>query len=265
MLAVAGLIGAQARVPAMTLMRAPLGTRGLVPAHRDQRRPVPRLDDLRAARDRDRRRRALRRAARLRRAVAVDARLRRGRPRDGAARADRRRAHGAAAGGGVGDAARDRLPDLVGADRRGPVRRVEPTGRRWPLRLAGNRHRRRGDGLMGAARGRLHALRPLAARRLLGHRHRLPPPRRAPARSRRGHPAHARGRGRGRASGRRRRGRPRRAPHAPRPDRGRNGRGVRERLLGRRLAAEPLPRSAAAAADRGDDVRRGRSVPWRSS
>ena len=110
MLAVAGLIGAQARVPGDDADAGAARHARLVPADRDQRRAVPRLDGVRAARDRDRRRGALRRAARRRGAVAVDARLRRGRARDGAARADRRRAHGAAAGRGLGDAARDRLP-----------------------------------------------------------------------------------------------------------------------------------------------------------
>ena len=50
MLGVAGLIGADARVPAMVLMRAPLGRRGSWGADGDQRAPVRRLVDLRAAR-----------------------------------------------------------------------------------------------------------------------------------------------------------------------------------------------------------------------
>ena len=55
----AGMIGADARVPSMVLMRAPLGRRGSYPATGAQRAPVPRLGDLRADRHRDRRRRAL--------------------------------------------------------------------------------------------------------------------------------------------------------------------------------------------------------------
>ena len=54
------------------------------------------------------------------------------------------------------------------------------------------------------------------------------------------------------AGGRRRRG-SRGAARALRADRGGDGRGVRECLLGCRLAAEPLPRRAATPADRGDD------------
>ncbi len=48
MLAAAGGIGADARVPAMVLMRAPLGRRGSYLPTALQRRPVPGLGDLRA-------------------------------------------------------------------------------------------------------------------------------------------------------------------------------------------------------------------------
>ena len=54
MLALAGMIGADARVPSMVLQRAPLGRRGSLPRDRAERAPVPRLGDLRADRDRDR-------------------------------------------------------------------------------------------------------------------------------------------------------------------------------------------------------------------
>ncbi len=180
----------------------------LVPADRDQRRPVPRLDGVRAARDRDRRSGAVRGALRRRGAVGVDARLRRGGARAGARRPDRRRAHGAAPRRDLGRAGRDRLPGLVGARRRRPLGGVERSRRGRPLDLAGDRHRRRRHRLVGAARGRLHALRAHAARRLLGDGHRLP---RCRTRLLLGlgavHPAHARRRRCGGAAGGRRGGR----------------------------------------------------------
>ena len=80
-----------------------------------------------------------------------------------------------------------------------------------------------------------------AARRLLGNGDRLPAARRAPARARRRDPADPRRRRRGRAAGGRRRRRDRRAARALRAHGRRDRRGVRERLLGRRLAPEPLP------------------------
>ncbi len=83
MLAVAGLIGAQARVPGDDADAGAARRARVVPADRDQHRPVPRLDRVRAARDRDRRSSTVRPAARRRGAVGVDARLRRGGARDG--------------------------------------------------------------------------------------------------------------------------------------------------------------------------------------
>ena len=125
MLAVAGMIGADARVPGMALMRAPLGQRGSLLPTGDQRAAGHRLDDLRAARHRDRRGGALRRALRLPRAVAVDARLRRVRTRPRAARADRLRPALHPPLRDLGGAARAPLPHLVGARRRRPRRALE--------------------------------------------------------------------------------------------------------------------------------------------
>ncbi len=65
MLAVAGMIGADARVPGMALMRAPLGQRGSLLPTGVNVAAGDRLDDLRAPRHRDRRRRALGRALRI--------------------------------------------------------------------------------------------------------------------------------------------------------------------------------------------------------
>ena len=62
MLALAGMIGADARVPSMVLQRAPLGRRGSYLATGLNVAAVPRLGDLRADRDRDRRGGALGRA-----------------------------------------------------------------------------------------------------------------------------------------------------------------------------------------------------------
>ena len=110
MLATAGLIGAQARVPAMTLMRAPLGSRGsflptVINVVQCLGWTVFELLVIATA------------AAALsdellgfEARVALDARLRGGGAGDGAARPDRGRAHGAPSGGGLGRARRDRLP-----------------------------------------------------------------------------------------------------------------------------------------------------------
>ena len=92
MLALAGMIGADARVPSMVLQRAPLGRRGSLSRDRAQRAAVPRLGDLRADRDRDRRGRALGPRVRLPRDLGLEAPLRRARDRARAARAGRVRA-----------------------------------------------------------------------------------------------------------------------------------------------------------------------------
>ena len=94
MLAVAALIGADARVPTMVLQRAPLGRRGSYLATGAQHPAVPRLGDLRADRDRDRSRSAVRQALRVQGGVALEARVRR---RRGGARAARARSASSAA------------------------------------------------------------------------------------------------------------------------------------------------------------------------
>ena len=113
MLSAAAAIGAQTRVPAMVLMRAPLGRRGSALPTAVNVVQTPGLDRVRAARDRDRRRRALRPAARLPCAVGVDARLRRGRARLRPRRADRRRAARSSAGSRSGRC-RSRSPTSSG-------------------------------------------------------------------------------------------------------------------------------------------------------
>ena len=97
MLATAGLIGADARVPGMTLMRAPLGQRGsLLPTGINVLQGVGwTIFELLVIAHRCGR--ALGRALRVPRAVAVDDRLRRLRARPRAARADRVRPHGSSA------------------------------------------------------------------------------------------------------------------------------------------------------------------------
>ena len=174
MLAVAGLIGAQARVPAMTLMRAPLGTRGsFLPTAINVVQclgwTVFELLVIATA------------AAALSDELLGSARSGLWTLVFGAA---------ALAMGLVGPIGVVRtvlrrvaiwvMPvaiaylDLVGADRRRALRTRGTVPARRALDLAGNRHRRRRDGLVGAARGRLHALCPDAAERVLGDGHRLP-------------------------------------------------------------------------------------------
>ena len=63
---------------------------------------------------------------------------------------------------------------------------VGPPGRGRILRLAGRRPRRRDHGLVGAARGRLHALRARPGERVLGNRGRLPVAERVALGARRG-------------------------------------------------------------------------------
>ena len=117
-------------------------------------------------------------------------------------------------------------------------------------RLAGRRRRRRDHGLMGPVCGRLHALledAPGSARR---HRARLLRARRLAARARRRARALARPRRPGSAPGCRRRGRLRRDRRAVRAARDGDRRGVRERLLGGGLAPERRAARAAEAAHR---------------
>ena len=161
MLGAAALIGADARVPSMVLQRAPLGQRGSSTPPRSERRAVPGLGDLRADRDRDRRRTALSTRSRLPGRVGVEARLRRHRRRAGVDGADR-----------VRSALRPQVRDL-GSRRLGRLsawwilgrrrsRRALVGGRRpRGLVLARRRHRDRGHRLLGAAR---RGLLPLLAR-----------------------------------------------------------------------------------------------------
>ena len=82
LLGLGGLIGADARVPTMVLMRAPLGRRGSYLPTGLNIAAVPRLVGVRADRDRDRRERALAAGARLRRHRVLEDPVRR--RRDGA-------------------------------------------------------------------------------------------------------------------------------------------------------------------------------------
>ena len=183
----------------------------------------------------------------------MDARVRCGRARARPAGADRRRPDPHPPGRDLDRPARRRVPRLVGADGGRSRGRVEPAGRGRPVDLAGDRHRHRRHGLVDPARRGLHALRAYRARRVLGDRRRLLRPGRAPSRTRgRGAPHAGRGRrglapcgGRGRGH--------RRAVRAPRPHRRRDGRGVRERVLRRGLAAEPRAPGTPAPPHRADD------------
>ena len=133
------------------------------------------------------------------------------------------------------------LPHLVGVLRRGRLGDLGRPGRRRNVVPRRRGHRDRAYRELDPARARLHALRPDARRRLPRHRTRLLHRRRLDARARRGARAGARDHRRGRASRGRRRGGPRQRACAPRGHRGRGGRGVRERVLDGRLAAEPRP------------------------
>ena len=152
---------------------------------------------------------------------------------------DRLRPQVRAQGRGLGGARLAPLPDVVGARR---LRLRRPLGPRRRGRLVGargRRPRRRDHGLLDPARRRLHPLQPLSRAPRSGAR--------APATSwrasgsggsarplllaRRHRSGRAAGRGRGRGH--------RRRPRAARGHGGRDGRGVRERLLDGRLDPEP--------------------------
>jgi NCS1 family nucleobase:cation symporter-1 len=113
-----------------------------------------------------------------------------------------------------------------------------------------------------AARRRLHALRADAAIVVLGRVGRVPGPGRLALLARRAPPARPRHLRPGAAAGCRRLRRGGVGARTLRGDRGRERRGVRERLLDRRLAPERDAAGVAAAADR--DERRGRDRPVRS-
>ena len=169
LLGIAGAIGADARVPGMVAPPRAARTARLVPADLPQRRPEPRLVDLRAADHRDGGGRALRPGARLPRALALDAALRRDLGRARAARADRVRAPLRPQVRDLGRARLAPLPDLVGAR---PLEPGRVLARPRPRRLGVGRvrPRPREHHLVDAARRRLHALRPQPAQRVLGHR-----------------------------------------------------------------------------------------------
>ena len=213
----------------------------LLPADRAEHPPVPRLVGVRADRDRDRGERALQAGARLRRRPVLEDPLRRRRDGARAARPGRLRAPLRAQVRGLG---RDRLaplPLLVVAAR--PARRPALWHRPgahafWP-----------GFDLVLAS---IVSWTPLVADytrfsrlalgRLLERRARLPRPDGPALRARRRDRDVAADQRGARAPdgdrGRRRRERAR----AARADRRRERRGVRERLLGRRLAPEPAAR-----------------------
>ena len=157
----------------------------LVPPDRRERAPGDRLVGVRAAHHRDGRRRALGRALRLPRAVAVDARLRRIRAPPRVARPDRLRSALRPPNRRLGGAVRAPLPDLVGARRRRSGCALGHAWRRRALGLAGSRHRRRDHGLLGPARGGLHALLVESTRRRPGDGARLLRSRYVAARTRR--------------------------------------------------------------------------------
>ena len=222
----------------------------LVPRDGPERAAVLRLGDLRADRDREGRRPALRQAVRVRGDLVLDAALRRADDGARAARADRLRPPLRPQARDLGRRRVARLPDLVDPRRRGRARRLVGQG---PPRLVlgRGRHRDRGDRLLGAARRRLHALLARPAQRVLRGRRRLLPADAVPVRLRlRARPlARARPRPPGADPGRDRRRRCRRRARAARADGGRDRRGVREHVLGRGLAPEPVPRGLAAVPD----------------
>ena len=156
--------------------------------------------------------------------------------------------------------ARARLPDLVGDRRRGSRRALGPAGRGRPVGLAGSGHRGRDHRLVRPVRRGLHALLANAARRVPRHRHRVPDPRRVAARTRRRARPLARPERPGGTPGGGRRRRRRRDARAARAPRHRDGRGVREHLLGGRLAPERRPAGAAGAPHRARDGDGGRAA-----
>ena len=256
LLGVAAAIGTDARVPAMVLMRAPLGQRGsylatglnVVQCLGWSTYELIIIASASAA--------LSDRVFGFRAAVALDGPVRRGRGRARAARADRLRPPLRAQVRGLVRDRLARLPDLVG-DRQVRPDRLLARGRqgRLPDVLAGRRPDARERDLLDAARRRLHALLADAALVVLGRVGRLPGPgrlallaRRAPA----ARPRHLRP-GAAAGGGRLRRGRVGARPL--RGDRRRERRGVRERLLDRRLAPERDAAGVAAAADR-------RRAPW---
>ena len=152
----------------------------------------------------------------------------------------------------LGRARLARLPHVVDDRQRRP-RHLLVAARRRRVGVVRHRPHDRLAGLVAAADRRLHALlaRPaIGVRRL---RHRLPRPECMALRSRRRARPYEPGlleSRRDRADDIDRRGRARRGPRPPRTHRRRDRRGVRERLLDGRLAAERPAARAAAAPDR---------------
>ena len=140
----------------------------LVRADRPERRAEPRLGGVRAVRDVARRERAHGAALRLRGALGLGARLRRAHRLARPGGADLVRAPVRAALRGLGGGGLDRLPRLVGARRRRRGRALVGRGEGGITLLAGRRPDRRHGGVVAPARGRLHALLPQPARRVLG-------------------------------------------------------------------------------------------------
>ena len=174
LLGLAAMIGADARVPGMVLLRAPLGRRGSYAPTVLNVRAEPRLVDLRADHHLDGGRGALRARLRLRGPLALGARVRRRVARARAARPDRVRPALPEEVRRLGGCRLDRLPDLVGARQGEPARALGHRRNRRGLDRPGRRPRDREHRLLDAARGRLHTLRPRPPQRLLRRRGRLP-------------------------------------------------------------------------------------------
>ena len=251
MLAVAGLIGADARVPSMVLQRAPLGRRGSYLATglnvlQCLGWAIFELIVIATAAAR-----ALRPRVRLPRDVAVEAGLRRRSRPCSRCSARSGSCAGSCARSGSGSSPPRSSTSRTGSSRTATSDAVGP-GRPGRLVLARGRPRDRALRLVDPARRRLHAL--LDARRRaafwgvgLGYL--------LPTLFQFGFGAilvlsHPSIDGPDRGADDRGRGRDRQLARAARADRGRDRRGVRERLLGRGLEPERAPARAAAAARR---------------
>ena len=257
LLGLAGLIGFDRRVPGMVLLRDPLGERGSYAPTALNVAPEPRLGGLRALRHVAGGECARRPGLRLRGALALGARLRRA-DRCGSRWPGRSRSSAAGCAASPSGWWRPRRRTWSGGRSTAPTSGAlwSADGRGRDALLPGRRPDR-GDGrLLAPAGGRLHALLPQQAGGVLGDVGRLLRPARPPLRAgRAARPLARAGRScRDLHRDRGRRGRERR--RAARADRGRDGRAVRQRLLGRRLDPEPLPGRLARA------PRRARSPPW---